>query len=80
LRWRVEKTAAASGHSIPSVSKSKRRGRGDTWVLIHEGKGGGTSGASFPLPLSIGGRQTVERGAAVRWGVVATASVNGGGR
>jgi hypothetical protein len=44
---------------MPSISKSKRRGRGVGRVPFDEGKGGGTSGTLFPLPPIMGGRLAV---------------------
>jgi hypothetical protein len=35
--------------------KPKRRGRGDAQAPLDEGNGGGTCGASLPLPPSMGG-------------------------
>jgi hypothetical protein len=68
-----------SAVSKASISKSKRRGRGVGWVPLDEGNGGGTSGASPPLPSGMGGRPMVVHGTVVRQG--AAAAVNrGGGR
>jgi hypothetical protein len=50
---------AAGGISMPSVLKPKRRGRGVGRAPFDVGKGGGMSGALFPLPPSTGGRPMV---------------------
>jgi hypothetical protein len=68
-----------SAVSKASVSKSKRRGRGVGRVPLDEGNGGGTSGASPPLPSGMGGYPTVVHGTAARWGA-AVAANRGGGR
>jgi hypothetical protein len=59
------------GFSIPDVLKLKRRGRGDAWALLDEGNGGGTVGASIPLPLSMGGHPKVAHDVVAPVGAVA---------
>jgi hypothetical protein len=48
--------------------KPKRRGRGDARAPLDEGNGGGTSGASLPLPPSTGGHPMATHGSAGRGG------------
>jgi hypothetical protein len=59
--------------------KSKRRGRGVGWVPLDEGNGGGTGGASPPLPSGTGGRPTVVHDTVAHRGAAATTNRGGGG-
>jgi hypothetical protein len=63
-----------SAASKASLSTSKRRGRGVGEVPLDEWNGGGTGGASPPLPSGTGGRPTVVHSSAVRRGVAAVAN------
>jgi hypothetical protein len=68
-----------SAVSKASISKSKRRGRGVGWVPLDEGNGGGTDGASPPLPSGMGGHPMEVHGTVVRQGAAAVVN-RGGGR
>jgi hypothetical protein len=80
MSWTVRRGVGGGGRpevsavSKDSVSKSKRRGRGVGRVPLDEGNGGGTGGASPPLPSGTGGRLTVVHGTVARWGAAATAN------
>jgi hypothetical protein len=47
------------GFQYQPFLKQKRRGRGDARAPLDEGNGGGTCGASLPLPPSTGGHPMV---------------------
>jgi hypothetical protein len=64
------------GFSIPAILKPKRRGRGDAWASLDEGKGGGTGGASLPLPPSTRGHPMAAHGAMAPAGAVAARALS----
>jgi hypothetical protein len=64
--WWLADAAAAGRLSIPFVLKPKRRGRGDAWPPLDEGKGCGIRGASIQLLPGVGGRPSTTNGMVVR--------------
>jgi hypothetical protein len=65
------RAATGDGFSISVVLKPKRRGRGDSRASLDDGNGGGTGGASLPLPPSTGEHPMAAHGAAAPCGAVA---------